>query len=140
MAISTYQVYLMHKASGTGDYTKLVDIKSFGDLGGSPEQLDTTTLSDKIKTSILGIQELDLMDFTANYTKEDFAKVKALAGKDLPFAVWFGGATSGEPDGHDGKFSFNGMLAVYANGGGVNEVVDMTISIAASTEITFEEA
>ena len=64
MAISTYQVYLMHKASGTGDYTKLVDIKSFGDLGGSPEQLDTTTLSDKIKTSILGIQELDLMDFT----------------------------------------------------------------------------
>lgn len=141
MAISTYQVYLMYKsATGSSAYEKLVDIKSFGDLGGSPEQLDTTTLSDKIKTSILGIQELDLLDFTANYTKEDFAKVKAVAGQDLPYAVWFGADSSGNPDGHDGKFSFNGMCAVYANGGGVNEVVDMTISIAASTEIVFEEA
>lgn len=141
MAISTYQVYLMHKPTAEASaYEKLVDIKSFGDLGGSPEQLDTTTLSDKIKTSILGIQELDLLDFTANYTKSDFAKVKALAGKNLPYAVWFGADNSGEPDGHDGKFSFEGMSSVYANGGGVNEVVDMTISIAASTEIAFEEA
>lgn len=140
MAISTYQVYLMHKSTdGAGEYAKLVDIKSFGDIGGSPEQLDTTTLSDKIKTSILGIQELDLMDFTANYTKADFAKVKALEGKNLPYAVWFGADASGKPDGHDGKFSFDGMCSVYANGGGVNEVVDMTISIAASTEIVFAE-
>lgn len=141
MAISTYQVYLMYNATGTGStYSKLVDIKSFGDIGGAPEQLDTTTLSDKIKTSILGIQELDLLDFTANYTKEDFTKVKALEGDDLPFAVWFGGTEAGEPDGHNGKFSFKGMLSVFANGGGVNEVVDMTINIAASTEITFESA
>lgn len=34
MAISTYKVYLMHKASASGDYTKLVDIKDFPDLGG----------------------------------------------------------------------------------------------------------
>ena len=131
MAISTYGVYLMYDKSGSGSYEKLVDIKSFGDLGGAPEQLDTTTLSDKIKTSILGIQELDLLDFTANYTKSDFAKVKELEGKDMPFAVYFG------ENGDDGEFDFNGMLSVYVNGGGVNEVVDMTISIAASTEITF---
>lgn len=135
MAISTYGVYLMYKKDGS-TYEKLVDIKSFGDLGGSPEQLDTTTLSDKIKTSILGIQELDLIDFTANYTADDFSKVKELEGQDLPFAVWFGNA-SGTPDGHDGKFEFNGMLSVYVSGGGVNEVVDMTVSIAASTEIFF---
>ena len=131
MAISTYGVYLMYDQSGAGSYEKLVDVKSFPDLGGSPEQLDTTTLSDKIKTSILGIQELDLLDFTANYTKTDFAKVKNLEGEDMAFAVYFG------EQGEDGKFTFNGMLSVYANGGGVNEVVDMTISIAASTEITF---
>lgn len=131
MAISTYGVYLMHKTGSSGSYEKLVDIKSFGDLGGTPEQLDTTTLSDKIKTSILGIQELDLIDFTANYTKTDFAKVKNLEGSDMSFAVYFG------EEGEDGKFEFNGMLSVYVNGGGVNEVVDMTISIAASTEITF---
>jgi hypothetical protein len=49
----------------------------------------------------------------------------------MSFAVYFG------EEGEDGKFEFNGMLSVYVNGGGVNEVVDMTISIAASTEITF---
>ena len=45
MAISTYQAFLMKgSGSGTVTYTKLVDIKSFGDLGGTPEQLETTTL------------------------------------------------------------------------------------------------
>ena len=131
MAISTYGVYLMCDKEKSGSYKVLVPIKSFGDLGGSPEQLDTTTLSDRVKTSILGIQELDLIDFTANYTLKDFGDVKNLEGQDLPFAVYFG------EDGENGKFEFNGMLSVYVNGGGVNEVVDMTISIAASTEITF---
>ena len=34
MAISTYRVFLMH-ASSTGSYEKLLDIKSFPDLGGA---------------------------------------------------------------------------------------------------------
>ena len=34
MAISTYKVFLMHKASSEGTYTKLIDIKEFPDLGG----------------------------------------------------------------------------------------------------------
>ena len=50
MAISTYKVYLMHKASAAADYAKLVDIKSFPDLGGTPEMLETTTLSDPMQT------------------------------------------------------------------------------------------
>lgn len=29
MAISTYKVFLMHKASSEGTYTKLIDIKEF---------------------------------------------------------------------------------------------------------------
>lgn len=140
MAISTYQVYLMYKEGEASTYTKLVDVKDFPDLGGSPEQLDTTTLSDKMKTSILGIQELDTLEFTANYTKADYTKLKALERQDVPFAVWLGGTSAGEPDGHDGKFAFNGMLSVFVAGGGVNEVVDMTISIAASTPIEPDDA
>ena len=44
MAISTYKVFLMKKTSET--WSKLIDIKDFPDLGGSPELLETTTLSD----------------------------------------------------------------------------------------------
>ena len=135
MAISTYKVYLMHAASGD-TYEKLVDIKEFPDLGGSPEMLETTTLSDKMQTFISGIQTLEALEFTANYTKADFQKLKALEGQNEKYAVWFG-AASDTPDGSDGKFSFSGELSVHASGGGVNEVVNMVITIAPSTVIEF---
>ena len=137
MAISTYKVFLMMKKEVA--YEKLVDIKDFPDLGGSPEMLETTTLSDKMQTYIPGIQNLDALEFTANYTKDDFAKLKALDGVEHEFAVWFGGTEEANiltPTGSDGKFEFKGQLSVYPVGGGVNEVVDMNITIAPSTPIT----
>lgn len=137
MAISTYKVFLMKK---TGEaYEKLVDIKEFPDLGGSPEMLETTTLSDNMQTYIPGIQSLDALEFTANYTLADFTALKALDGVENDYAVWFGGTGEGEslvPTGSDGKFEFKGQLSVFPVGGGVNEVVDMTITIAPSTPIT----
>lgn len=143
MAISTYKVFLMHKAAVADAYTKLIDIKEFPDLGGEPEMLETTTLSDKMQTYIAGIQSLEGLSFLSNYDKADYAKLKALEGKKEQYAVWFGGTEAGSvvtPDGSNGKFSFDGELSVYPVGGGVNEVVDMNITIAPSTVITFAEA
>ena len=137
MAISTYKIFLMMKKDTS--YEKLIDIKDFPDLGGSPEMLETTTLSDKMQTYIPGIQSLDALEFTANYTKEDFTNLKALEGVEHEFAVWFGGTEEANvltPTGTDGKFQFKGQLSVFPVGGGVNEVVDMTITIAPSTPIT----
>ena len=140
MAISTYKIFLMMKNSST--YEKLIDIKDFPDLGGSPEMLETTTLSDKMQTYIPGIQSLDALEFTANYTKEDFTKLKALEGQEKEFAVWFGGTEEANvltPTGTDGKFQFKGQLSAFPVGGGVNEVVDMTVTIAPSTPISMAE-
>lgn len=141
MAISTYKVFLMKKGTGN-EYAKLVDIKEFPDLGGDPEMLETTTLSDKMQTFILGIQSNEGLQFTSNYTKTDYSNLKALEGETESYAVWFGGTegTDGTvtPTGSDGKFSFDGELSVHPVGGGVNEVVDMAITIAPSTVITFE--
>ena len=128
MAISTYGIFLMHKTEGS-TYTKLIDIKDFPDLGGAPEMLETTTLSDKMQTYIEGIQSADALEFTANYTKEDYTKCNALKGKKESYAVYFG------EEGTNGKFTFDGYLSARVNGGGVNEVVGMTISIAPATEI-----
>lgn len=142
MAISTYKVFLMKKASTGSTYEKLVDIKSFPDLGGEPEMLETTTLSDSMQTYIAGIQSLDALSFDANYTKEDYTTLKSLEGADNDYAVWFGGSGEGEtltPTGEHGKFKFTGQLSVYPVGGGVNEVVNMRISIAPSTPITVDE-
>lgn len=140
MAISTYKIFLMMKKDTS--YEKLIDIKDFPDLGGAPEMLETTTLSDKMQTYIPGIQSLDALEFTANYTKEDYTKLKALEGKETDFAVWFGGTEEGStltPTGTDGKFEFKGQLSAYPVGSGVNEVVDMNITIAPSTPITMGE-
>ena len=140
MAISTYKSFLMHKVSEK--WEKLIDIKSFPDLGGAPELLETTTLSDPMTTNIMGIQSLDALEFECNYTKEEYAKLKALEGKTGSFAVWLGGTEAGgtsTPTGSDGKFEFDGQLSVYVTGGGVNEVVGMTVSIAASTPIKMGE-
>ena len=129
MAISTYGISLMYKATDGDTYAKLIDIKDFPDLGGAPEMLETTTLSDSMQTYIEGIQSLDALEFTANYTKEDYAKLNALKGKDEGYAVYFG------EEGTNGKFTFTGYLSARVNGGGVNEVIGMTISIAPSTPI-----
>lgn len=142
MARSTYGVYLM-KGTGTDaatTYTKLVDIKEFPDLGGTPEPLDTTTLSDNMRTGIPGIIELDTLEFTANYDKAKYLELKELEGKDNAYAIYMDKSPTpgGTPTGDDGIITFKGVLTVYITGGGVNEVVDMNISVTASTPLTMK--
>lgn len=138
MATSTYMTFLMHKKSDN-EYEKLVDITEFPDLGSDPEMLETTTLSDKMQTFILGIQSNSGLSFSANYDHTDYLALKALAGKTEGYAVWFGGTegTDGKvtPSGEDGKFSFDGQLSAHVTGGSANEVRGMAITIAPSTPI-----
>ncbi len=139
MAISSYKTFLMKKGSSGSTYEKLVDIKEFPDLGGDPNMLDATTLSDSMQINIMGIQKVDALTFTANYSSEDFATLEALKGQELDLAVWFGGTESDgtlTPSGDKGKFNFKGQLSVYVKGAGVDSVVEMAITVAASTKIT----
>lgn len=139
-ASSTYKTFLMTKKLET--WGKLIDIKDFPDLGGEPELLETTTLSDNMQTYIPGIQSLDGLSFTANYDLEAYKKLKDLEDTEADYAVWLGG-TEAEgvvtPTGSDGKFTFKGKLSVFLAGGGVNEVRNMTITIAPSTVISLDE-
>lgn len=136
MATNTYQSFLMHGSSAsTPVYSKLVDIKDYPDLGSAPDPLETTTLSDQMRTYINGIQGNESMTFTCNYVKTDYTTLAALEGKTEHYAVWFG-ATGNSPTGSEGKFTFDGQLSVYVSGKGVNEVREMVVTIAPSTVIT----
>ena len=141
MATSTYMTFLMKK--GTGDtYDKLVDIKDFPDIGGAPEMLETTTLSDSMQTYIEGIMSSDAMEFTINYDLATYETLLAMKGVETAFAIWFGGTESASgvtPTGEEGKFEFKGYLSVRVLGKGVNEVKEATISIAPSTPITLAD-
>lgn len=137
MATSTYMTFLMHENEGT--YEKLLDITEFPDLGGEPELLETTTLSDSMQTYINGIQSTEGLTFTANYDLDTYTALKALTDEET-YAVWFGGTENSgaapTPTGTEGKFEFTGTLSVYITGGGVNEVRSMTITIAPSSVIS----
>lgn len=144
MAISTYKVFLMkQKDASANTWEKLIDIKEFPDLGGEPELLETTTLSDKMQTYIMGIQSADALAFTCNYDLAEYKRLLELKDKTETYAIWLGGneGTGGKavPTGDCGKFKFDGQLSVYIPGGGVNEVVNMNISIAPSSPIELDE-
>lgn len=126
-AISTMGVTLKWGESPEA-LTKKIDIKNFPDLGGAPEMLETTTLSDEAQTFILGIQSMDALEFTANYTKADYEAVLADEGKELYYALEFG------ENGSEGVFEWQGQHTVWVTGAEVNSVVEMVISIAPSTK------
>ena len=142
MATSTYMTFLMHKNSTGDTWEKLIDITEFPDLGTDPEMLETTTLSDRMQTFIMGIQGNEAMTFNTNYDKTGFTALKALRNKVEQYGVWFGGTEEEDgtvaPTGTEGKFNFPGQLNVRVTSGGVNEVRGMAITIA-PTGVIVEE-
>ncbi|MBO5706429.1 MAG: hypothetical protein J6S05_05470 [Bacteroidaceae bacterium] len=127
MAINTYGITLKWGESAT-DVKKVVDIKDFPDMIGDPEMLETTTLSDAQVTNIPGIKGSDMLTFTCNYTKADFTAVNADAEKPLHYALEFSDGS---------KFTWQGQHTCGLPGKGVNEVVEFTINIAASSPVEF---
>jgi hypothetical protein len=127
MALNTYGIQLKWGETATA-VEKVVDIKDFPDMIGEPEMLETTTLSDAAVTNIPGIRGSDMLTFTCNYTKTDFTAVNADAGKALYYALEFSDGS---------KFTWQGQHTCGLPGKGVNEVVEFTINIAASTPVEF---
>ena len=136
MAISTYGVYLMLGTGTTITYAKLCDIKSVPALLGERNELETTTCSDDAETFILGIRRTGKLQFTINYDGSDVDAIIALEGTEQHLAVYFGHDNTGAPDGHNGKYTFDGFVSVSTNEAGVDEVVEATVSVAPTTVIT----
>lgn len=141
MATSTYKSFLMHKKDKS--YEKLVDISGYPDLGGKPEQIDVTTLSDKMNVYVDGIQKLEALEFDAFYDLAAYKALKALEGKTDDYSVWFGGtentAGTATPTGSEGKFDFTGSLSVYVTSGDVNAARKIKITITPSKAISLSE-
>ena len=137
---TTYQTYLMKGTSATPPvYSKLCDIKEFPDLGGEPEQVEITTLSDSMRRYVPGIQDTEALTFTTNYTLADYNALVALAGQENNYAVWFDDGSAVSPSGLLGQWSLKGYLSVFVTGAGVNDPREMQITITPTTVITFTD-
>ena len=136
----TYKTFLMHQSEN--NWLKLVDIKDFPDLFGTPEALDKTTLSNRGRVYESGIEENSAWEFTANYDYDTFKKLRSLKDTEVNYAIWFGGDDDGvtvTPTGVDGKFKCAGKLSVGIVGKGVNEIQEMRISITPSSDVVVDE-
>ena len=125
MAKCTNVTFLMHKGASDAAFSKLLDITQYPDLGGDTEKLDSTTLSDKKKRNINGIEDSAELTFSAWYEKDDYEKLLAIqdAGTVDKYQLWFG------EDGEDGIWEWEGIMAVHPSSGGVNAVREMSFSI-----------
>ena len=102
-----------------------IDIVDFPDLGGSPEMVDATTLSDTKRKGIKGIDTIGALPFTSNYTKADYSQVSSDAGVPLYYSLKLN---------DEEQFTWQGAHQVYVTGAGVNEVVRMKITVVPSTQ------
>lgn len=139
-ASATMHTYLLYKESSSSGYKKLIDIKDFPAMGGSPEQIETTTLSQEVSTFVTGVQSLSAFEFLANYTVEGYKAVKELqdSAQVYEFALAFG-KPSGNSYGSLGVFTWSGQVSAWLEGGSVNGVREMRISISATSEVDFSE-
>lgn len=127
MAISSYKVELL-KGNGSSTYEKFSDIKSFPDLMGDPNTIETTTLSDDQQTFIPGIKTGDTLQFVCNYSSDLATKVKAIEGQDTEWQVKFSDGST---------FTFKGAVSMGIPGKGVDEVLELNLNIVPSTVVTF---
>lgn len=121
---------VLKAGSAANNVTKLCKIKSYPDLGGAPDTLETTDLEDTQQTFVPGVKTVDQMEFTANYTPEAYSTVKSSANTEQYYELDMG--TSGA----QGKFTWTGQHDVYVNGGDVNAVREMTIVVTPSSAIS----
>ena len=108
-----------------------------------PEVLDTTTQADHARTSIFGLAANDAKTFTLNYDSTTYDNIKTLEGQELDLSMWFGdtfdsATNTYNPTGEYGKFTGKGYLYVTPNGGEVNGVRDMTVTLAVTVPFVKE--
>lgn len=111
-------------------WVKLCPIKSFPQLGGSPEQIEITDMESETQEYIPGVQSVSEMTFSANYTLASYTAVKEKAKTPLKYRVKLG------KDGIAGTASWEGQHDVYVNEGEVNGSIGMTITVFPSSKVT----
>lgn len=121
---------MIKDTSVQGGWKKLVDITSYPDIGGAPDAIDVTTLSDMVTRNINGIQTSSSHEFGAWYDKDTYEELYDIQqeciedGRIDTYQIWFG------DNGLYGKFEWDGKLSVFAGGAESNAARPMTITIS----------
>ena len=113
--------------------TEMCKIKTYPQLGGEREQIESTDLTDEAQTFVPGVQSVESMSFTANFLQDKYTALKTNALKDGYFELDFGGNAGANAE-------WEGQYDVYVNEGEVNGLIEMTIVVYPSTTIKISAA
>ena len=120
---------VLKAGASAASIAQISKIKTYPELFGVRQGLETTDLEDEFQTWIGGVGETpESLDFTFNHDMTAFAAYNALSD-DTVWELDFGTA------GADGKFSWKGGCSVTINEGAVNGLREMTLHVYPSTEI-----
>ena len=111
-----------------GSLTELCKIKTTPQLNGEREQIESTDLTDTAQTFVPGVQSVENMQFTANFTLAAYQSLKTNALTDGFFEIDFVSAGA--------KATWEGQYDVYVNETEVNGLIEMTITVYPSTVVT----
>ncbi|MGM0214969.1 phage tail tube protein [Enterococcus sp. AZ109] len=116
---------LGYKAGGGSTYTDVKGLQSTPEVGGDPEQVEVTDLSDSKKRYVSGLQDVDTLEFGVLYDSAVFGALETLQSNDtsVDWELAF-------PDGS--KFTFKGKPTVKMGGAEVNGALAFTLSIVVS--------
>lgn len=127
---STSLTFLYHKDTVGSTFSKLLDITSYPDIFTAPEKLDISDLSSNCKKYMPGMIDLPDYEFGAIYSKEMYAKLKALEGKNNSYQLRFG------EKGEYGAWEWDGDIFVTPNGGAVGAVRECKVICYPATDVT----
>lgn len=130
-AYATIGTTLEYSKDGT-TWTELTPIKTFPALGGAPEQIDITDMTDEMRAFILGAQQMDSMEFTANYSPAKYKAIDDLALQDLKYRLKLG------KSGALGTAKWDGQHSVRITEGEVNGAIGMTITCSNSSKVVVD--
>lgn len=112
---------------------EMCKIKTYPQLGGEREQIESTDLTDEAQTFVPGVQSVESMQFTANFLQDKYTALKTNALKDGFFELTFGGNAGA-------KATWEGQYDVYVSEGEVNGLIEMVIVVYPSTTVDITAA
>ena len=125
---------------------KLANIKTYPEIDGSPNTLQTTDLEDQSHTYIMGVQggSNSTLDFTSNFTLASYKNVRdniPPTFNDYYYMLqFFSDGTGVHPGENLGAWLWTGTHSVSVNAGSVDAVREMTIHCVPSSAIKFSES
>lgn len=127
------EAVLSVKKKGEVDYTDLELLMEIPEIGGDPEKIDVTVLTDKVKKSIRGIGDPGDLPFVFLYDNSTVtSNYRVLKGIQDSGEVASFQLTYPDGSGHE----FDAEVSVKIGGGGVNAAKTFTASMFLQSDIT----